>query len=190
MRIWNQQDEQRRSRSIREPGVLPLRDHDQIRIDAQLNRAAFLYLVWIDTEGNALPVYPWTLGDWNRRPVIESPTARISLPERGDMGWPIEGGPGIETLVVLARDTPWPNASDLPLLLAGLTNRPSQANTTFVEFDGESLLNRRGRGSRSPMLSAPQPIDDSLLKAHQVVAQKLAPHFRVIRAVTFANRGE
>ena len=64
-RVWNTSDRSRRGLSLKE--AVPLRPNDWLRIEARLNRPAYVYVVWIDSQGRASPVYPWTPGDWASR---------------------------------------------------------------------------------------------------------------------------
>src|SRR5437773_2680275 len=79
---------------------------DWMRIEVGLNRPAYCYVVWIDTEGRATPLYPWLEEDWSKRPR-EQARDRFALPE-GDLSVaPLGPGPaGMETLLLLARAEP------------------------------------------------------------------------------------
>src|SRR5262249_47437187 len=101
--------------------ALPLEADDEIRIEAELDRPAYLYVIWIDSEGIAPPVYPWRPGHWEDSPTQEQPTPRLSLPRTVSNRYPISAAePGMETLVLLVRESPWPREVDLRPLLAGL----------------------------------------------------------------------
>ena len=65
-----------------------------------MNRRAYLYLLWIGTRGNVLPVYPWTNGSW-QGPMAEEPVSQVDLPADGRKGWPMEDPSGMETLMLL-----------------------------------------------------------------------------------------
>src|SRR5439155_15524501 len=41
------------------PGALPVQSGGAMAIDVELDEPAFIYLVWINSEGNVLPLYPW-----------------------------------------------------------------------------------------------------------------------------------
>ena len=118
---------------------MPLRPQDWIRVKAELNRPAYIYLIWIDSQGRASPVYPWKPGDWAGLPAKQSPTARLSLPEAADEGWPIQGPGGMETLLLLAREEPLPQDVDLAGLLAGLPRQPMLDENLLAWFDNGSL---------------------------------------------------
>ena len=54
---------------LRDPAARPLREGDEVRIEAKLNRRGYAYILWIDTKGKVIPVYPWVEGEWGRRGV-------------------------------------------------------------------------------------------------------------------------
>jgi hypothetical protein len=174
-----------------QPRALPLRAADQVRIEAQLNRPAYVYLLWIDSEGKVSPVYPWTPGRWGERPSGELPARHLALPEKPDEGWPMQpGAPGMETLLLLARETPLEGTLDLNRLLSGLPRQAAQTSQALVWFVNGELITGSGDGLRAPKFFDPQQIDDPVLKTQRLVAERLKPHFELIRAVSFANRGE
>jgi hypothetical protein len=190
--VWDPQDPARRGIGLREPGALPLRTRDQIRIAATLNRPAYVYLLWIDSEGQVLPVYPWRPGRWSERPAEESPCDRLSLPPRHDAGWPMGGVRGMETLVLLARDEPLPPAVDLQAALGGLGRQPCQgaSDAALVEFENGIAVSVAKEQDRGPQFFDAEQIDDPVLKTQRRLAEALGPHFPLIRAVSFANRGK
>ena len=70
--IWDSQ--QRRKRSLTEPGALPVKAGDGFQIEVRCNRPADLYLVWIDSAGQVKPVHPWKLDtDWELPPSADRP---------------------------------------------------------------------------------------------------------------------
>jgi hypothetical protein len=113
----------RESLWLRDPGALPLRAGDEVRVVAKLNRPAYLYVLWIDAGGKAVPLYPWIDGDWQRRRE-EKPAAELKLPEQTDQAYPIEPGPpGLEVVLLLAREVPLPQDVSLAGLLGDLEPR-------------------------------------------------------------------
>lgn len=188
--IWENENPARHRLGIRDPNALPLKPGDGIRVAAQLNRAAYVYLLWIDSEGKVFPVYPWEPGDWLQRPDDESPRAQVNLPEQADIGWPMSGGPGMETFLMLARDTPLPPNIDLQQLLAGLPRQPYQTPESIVEFENGTVISTDLRQDRGPQFFNPQQIEDPVLQTHRTIQEKLNSHFKLIRAVSFANAGE
>jgi len=188
--IWSPGDDERHGLALRHRAALPLRANDQIRVKAELNRPAYVYLLWIDTQGVTSPVYPWKPGRWDERPKPEAPTDRLGLPQQVDRAWPMEGGPGMETLLLLARDTPLPDDFDLSGHFAGLGPQPMQGPQALVEFEGGRVVSDAKQQDRGPKFYDPQQIDDVVLRTQQRIAEKLGPHFTLIRAVSFANRGK
>ena len=116
--VWNDSDPQRSGLSLADPGALPLRPTDEVRVRASVVRPMYLYLVWIDAAGAALPVYPWQGGEWSALPAEQAPVAELSLPETLDEGWELdEDAPtGMETLLLLARPELLPDAQARRLL--------------------------------------------------------------------------
>jgi len=186
VRIWNPDQAERRGLSLSDPGALPLRSGDQIRVDATVDRPSYIYIVWIGADGRALPVFPGPAGDWQKRPAREQRTAILSLPEKRDTGWPMSGPSGMETLVLLARDRPLPQNFDLAVLFAELPALSLRDPRTLVWLDDGRLA---ARADRAPQFFNPEPIDDPLLAAQQSLAERLRPHFALVRAVSFANVG-
>lgn len=185
--VWSQGDPSRRRLSIRDPGALPLEPGDQIRIEAELNRPGFPYLLWINARGDVLPVYPWTPGDWNSRPAEEERTDRLSLPAVKDEGWTVEPPFGTETFVFLARDEPLADEVDLSPLLSGLPAQQMHDSSRAVWFNAGHLESENEDKHRGFDLSQTSRIDDSLLRTQRLLQEKLGPHFSFNRAVSFAS---
>ncbi|MFI5455303.1 MAG: DUF4384 domain-containing protein [Isosphaerales bacterium] len=105
LRVDDVADSRRRDRRLDHAGVLPLKAGDRIRIEARLDRPAYLYLFWIGSDGKVGPIYPWTEGKWEQRPAREQKVERVILPAKTDQAWTMPAGSaGIETLVLLARE--------------------------------------------------------------------------------------
>ncbi len=187
LRIWSPQQPERRGKLLDEPGMLPLAADDQVRVEAELSRPAYAYILWVDGQGKVSPVYPWTPGDWSQRPEVETKVARLSLPEQLDTGWELEPSTGMETLLLLGRDEPLPRDVDLQLLLAGLPLQVRQDPRSLAWFDNGVPRQDTVRG---PRFFDPKKIDDPLLATHQALQERLGTRFTFLRAVSFASRGE
>ena len=171
------------------PDALPLQNSDQIRVEADLNRPAYVYLIWIDSLGAVMPVYPWAPGDWNTLPQQPKPIGTLKLPETADEGWPMIGASGMETLMLLARETPLPPDVKLRELLGELPPQSMQSNRSIAWFvDGKLVLKPQDK-TRGPSFFDPQQIDDPVLQTQRLLQQRLGPHFTTIRAVSFAHAG-
>ena len=188
--VWNAADRVRRGLSLTDPGALPLRPGDQIRVEARLSRPAYVYLVAIDALGQASPAYPWRSGRWTARPDEESPTDQLSLPPTADHGWDVKPPYGTETWVLLARETPLPTEVDMQGLFVGLAPRPASNLLAAVWFAQGKPVTKVADSLRGFDPSQSSPIDDALLRMQRLIQEQLSPHFTLIRAVTFVSRGE
>jgi hypothetical protein len=173
---------------LHDPAARPLKQGDEVRVVAELNRPAYLYVLWIDTQGKVLPVYPWLGGEWGR-PEQERPVQRLSLPEKPGDIWPIKPGPaGMETLVLLARGAPLPPEVDLAKALGELGQQPLLDEMDVAWFENGELV--RGDPERAPNLKEARPGSSPVLRAQGVLQERLKGlGFTYTRAVTFANRG-
>ncbi len=187
--VWNKADPSRRGLSLREPRIMPLRPLDKIRVEAKLNRPAYVYLIWIDSQGQASPIYPWEPGEWKGLPARQSPTDHLSLPEAADEGWPIQGPGGMETLLLLARNEPLPPDVDLAGLLAGFPRQPMLDERMLAWFDNGRVVTTEMDHVRGLGLKEQGQIDDAVLKTQQLIKERLTPYFSLIRTVTVASKG-
>jgi hypothetical protein len=188
--LWDPRDAARRGVSIRDVSARPIRRSDQVRVKLTMNRPAYVYLLWVGGDGKVAPVYPWRPGDWRNRPQQEQPIDHLSLPPELDLGWPMGGGAGMETIVLLARETPLPPTVDLESAVAGLQLQKLQSPDSLVEFEGGHPITESMDHSRAPLFFDSQRIDDPLLQNQQLLEERLGRHFQFIGAVSFANRGE
>jgi serine/threonine protein kinase len=167
---------------------LPLRMGDKLRLVIEdVSRPVYLYVVWIDTTGEPLAYYPWIAGDWNKRPRDEKPVrGGLVLPLNGKV-YTVDPGPtGMETILLLARDTPLPPSERLEERLAGLGPQqgliPEEAFwfKDWVQSHYESrAANPRPREEAS---SAPDRLQGEL-------RQRLGDLFQWSRSVCFGNIG-
>jgi serine/threonine protein kinase len=186
--VWDPENVNRRGIGIREAGALPLRKGDQIRLNVNLNEAAYLYLLWIDSEGTTSPIYPWAPGDWGSRPANEPMVKSLSLPEASDHGWPLEGAAGMETLVVLARKTPLPKQLDLQVYFQNLPLQPVQDPRAIAWFHDGKLVTAKQDSVRAPNFIDERKIDDPLLATQRVLHDRLSADFDLVDAVSFAKQ--
>jgi hypothetical protein len=189
VRLWDPHDASRRKLSIRDELARPLHTGDQIRVTAELNRPAYIYLLWIDESGKVLPVYPWTPGDWTKR-AAERPVDRLDLPAKLDSGWPMGDGAGMQTLVLLARQTQLPPEVNLVQLTSGLPPQTMQNVSALVEIDGGRVVTEEMERTRAPLFFNAQQIDDPVLRTQQLLTERLGRDFELINAVSFANQGK
>jgi serine/threonine protein kinase len=187
--LWD--GDHRRHRSIREPGTLPLHTGDRYQVEVCLSRPAYVYVLWLDTEGQVLPLYPWRPGTWELL-AGEAPCAHLLLPlpdpAHSEQPWTLGGPAGMETVVLLVEDAP---RRDIPELLARglpgpipLSALGEPARSYWFSCRREEL----GAGQRGPNLAG-KPHHDPIFQVHSFLRRRLGPHVGVVQAVSFANLG-
>jgi serine/threonine protein kinase len=186
--VYEPDNPRRQNLFLDDPGAMPLRPGDEFYIEAELNRPAYLYVLWIDTDGKVLPVYPWRPGHWEDRHAQERPVARLRRPEALDEFYKVpKGTPGMETLVLLARETPLPPDIDLRAELGELPRPAAQELKATAWFEnGAPVRNRRGREGRFDVTRRQDPV----LGTQQRIRERLTDHFAYVLAVSFANQGK
>lgn len=181
--VWNVQGRNRLS-VVDHHDALPLRTGDLIRIRTKLDRPMYLYVLWVGADGTVQPVYPWRDFDWSNRPTTESPRKELSIPNQPDEGLPIEGSPGIETIVLLARATPLPRNNDLQKRLVrfpipAIPERELMARLDVVPRDipigGDDGLRKLGGEKR---------INDPILRARRFLKDELGEKFAIVRGLS------
>jgi hypothetical protein len=176
----------RQHRRLHEPGARPLRPGDEVRVEAVLDRPGFVYVVWLDARGKLIPIYPWEEFDWGKRPAQEEPVQRLVLPSDGGI-YPIDPSPeGLETLLLLVRETPLERDADLPGLLGDLGPQ-AWPDLSYVAWfqNGVEVTDEPDR--------APSRIGESAnpaVRTQQRIRRRLGERFAFTRAVSFGNRGK
>jgi hypothetical protein len=193
--VWEPGNPRRQNIWLSEPASRPLRKGDVVFVRAELNRPAYCYVVWIDTEGAVTPVYPWIKGDWKQRRQ-ETPVRELKLPDlKVDNQWTIEAGPaGMETLVLLTRETPLPAEVDLAGLLGKMeaqTLPAGDAAKMVAWFEDGVPVQEKDRapflGERKLGLDG-EPAEP-VLRTQARIRKRLGDLFGYTRAVAFPNSG-
>jgi hypothetical protein len=170
-------------RTLHEPGALPMPAKTHLYLEVRLRRPAYVYLVWIDTEGKIYPMHGWQRGSWHPDAALTA-VDRVDLPSAGRT-IPLTGPAGTETIVLLARATPL--TEDHPPLFAAdkveafrhiLSHPPADPRRCYV-FPTVGLL--RGPGAEEAITDPVELLHDTL--------RDLCGRFDLVRAVSFANRG-
>jgi tRNA A-37 threonylcarbamoyl transferase component Bud32 len=174
-----------------DPASRPLRVGDEVRVVVKMNRPAYLYVLWIDTQGEVGPVYPWIEGDWKRRRA-EKPMSELSLPDNRTAGvYKVMPGPaGMETLLLLVRETALPEEEDLAQALAGLGPQQRARAEELREvawFENGRVVT--GEKDRAANLKETAVSSNPVLRLQEVLGQRLGGRFDYTRAVTFGNLG-
>jgi hypothetical protein len=186
--VWDRTRPGRRKLPLSDPNTPPLTGTDEIRVTAELNRPAYVYIVWISSRGDPTPIYPWD-EKW-RRPAAERPVSRLDLPEDEEgRGWKMdaEAPSGMETLVLLAREAPLPAEVDVRGLLTGLPPQKKLGVETVVWFENGVRV-PSGR-NREPLVNTLKQ-DSPLRQTHRRIREQLLPHFSWSRAVSFEMQGK
>jgi serine/threonine protein kinase len=192
IRIWRGPDGKAEKYRLGEAGALPVYEGDTFRIEAQVTvpASAYLYLFWINTEGKVVPVYPWVPGKWGTRPETETPVNKLSLPGSPhlDGGLSILGDvEGMETLLLLARKTPWElDDAAIRELFDGLPpQRPVQDRRSAVWFENGRVVENDSHRKRVHFEVT--RIDDPVLRLQRLLQERLRPIATFSSAVSFAH---
>src|SRR5262249_31289411 len=139
--------------------------------------------------GQPLPVYPWTPGKWDW-PTEERKAAQLRLPDTPGNRWPISrGAAGMETLLLLARETTWPRDVDLRALLAGLPRPAMQQPESAVWFRNWDVVLDKDEKERGANFFDERRPNDPVMRAQQILRERLQDKYDFSRAVSFANTG-
>jgi hypothetical protein len=177
------------SRRLNHPDHLPVKRTELIRIDARLNRPAYMYVVWIDSKGKATPMYPWLDEDWAKREP-EKPREVWGFPQGADQFAPLDEGPqGVECMVLMCRDTPLPESVDLKAIFANLPSHNGTDVKVSAWFEnGELVRNDQDRGPirlDKAILS-----ENPVLRTQALLRTKLKAIFPYTRAACFGCEGD
>jgi serine/threonine protein kinase len=203
--VVKSKDGTRRRLRLEDPRAVPVRAEDEFRIEARLDRPAYLYLLWFGSEGKVAPLYPWMEHDWSQRPAEEKKVTGAELPEILDDVLEIPASPpGLDTLVLLAReDSPLPREDESKLAqgLSGMAiPMPSDLTKAIWVEDGEEVIfepaagpKRHRAGDEALTRGIPSPkarkSDDPVLRIRALLNEKVKPLGNFSQAVLFPNRG-
>jgi hypothetical protein len=177
---------------VEEPGALPVRAGDSMSVEVHFNQPAFTYLVWLNCDGQAIPLYPWNYDDIEVTDLDQPPPRRLPAkvvisPTLGT-AWKFGQRGGLETVLLLARRTPLGEGTRLGSLVGSLpTAKVRLRNELAVlgvggESDSVSTLLAANRGSEEEAQAADEPL--------RALLDRLRDHFELIRAVRFAHEGD
>jgi hypothetical protein len=184
----------RRGLYLHQLDALPLKVMDQVQVELDLNRPMFAYVIWIDSSGAAVPIYPWRNFQWNERPTSEQTVGQLKLPEgAAEDGWEMdEGAAGMETLLLLARESKLSaeGEKELRAALGALGQQAMQDGKTDAAVWFENGVVVTAEKGRAPKSFDATRIDDPVLRTQGVLRDKLGSQFGYTRAVSFAFRGK
>jgi hypothetical protein len=174
--------------SRNDSGAVPLQPGDLIHFHVTLKRPAYVYLIWIDSEGQTTPLYPWdavrSTASWNAPLLNVRKIDDLHFPPDLNVGLPVEGTPGMQHVVLLARTEPlespgafFQNAlKNLPP--TPISNNREVAYLEWSPLDGSQFL-LRGIGSGKP-----KAFDAPVLNQ---LKERLQDKFELIKVWRFAQ---
>jgi hypothetical protein len=181
-------------------GALPVRNGDSMQIEVALNQPAYIYLLYLDSEGKVIPFYPWNAREKSEEeipeirdrlsdPLPQRPaTDRVYSPRFKQWGWEMEGKSGLETVLLLVRRTPLPADVHLGELIGKQPRLPlaDPLELALLNLDRGQTVERGQGDDRRGLRQRAQKIDDALVE----LVARLQGHFEMIRAVRFAHQGD
>ncbi len=174
-------------RWIDQPGALPVRSDDTVRVQISSNDPAHLYVVWLDGAGMVTPLYPGREGTWQ----WHHSTARveIGLPAADGEGWEMElAEPAMETVLVMGRRQPL-NKNQVQAVRDALAQWKPQRPTErvrFFAFRNGRLLQAKQDRFRKPALEESQRLQHALFDNQRLIADQIKSMFDDVVALTFS----
>lgn len=162
--------------------ALPLEPDDILTFQVKPDRPSYVYLIWVNGAGEAVPVYPWKGYSWDKRPPTETKHREpLTVSDR----WQLDfgGATGLVTVVMLMRDEPLPPTIDLHKVIGRLPPVPSPSPHTLAWFRNWSLITNDLE--RRPNLGENE--DSQLIQLRQdLLKERLGKYGRSSLCVTFA----
>jgi len=175
---------------IDEPGALPVRAEGWLSLEVHFNQPACAYMVWFDTEGRVVPLYPWNneeldVTDINEPPPVRGASKIVMSPISIGSGWQFGKKSGLEAVLLLARRRPLPAGTRLGGLLTPLPHanarQPNEAVILGLDpgATGISTILAQNRGAEAEAQAADEPLRAMMRRLHE--------QFELVRAVRFAH---
>jgi len=172
-------------------GALPVQLGGCMNLQVLYREPACTYLVWLDSQGQAVPLYPWNnnyieMTDINQAPPVRRAGLIIQSPIGAGARWEFGPRSGMETVLLLSRSTPLPDGTSVGNLL-GEVPQPvavrDEKELVIMEVRDHAkavtTVLSRDRSDEVAAKAADEPLKALLLR--------LAPHFDLVRAVRFAH---
>jgi hypothetical protein len=176
---------------LHQRGVAPLRKGDRPRIFVEMDRAAYLYVVWLESTGNVVPIYPWhPKQGWATSRNGEERVARLTIPDESE-SLPLEASPsGLEAILVLAREEPLPPGEDqkLAALFKELPKQGRMPRLDVADWLENGRLTPEGPNRGAPKFRENE--DHPVAHLQRFLRERLRPLFPYTRAVCYGFEGE
>jgi hypothetical protein len=193
VRVWSPAAGKKGLRIGQDDGAVPLCEGEQVQMEVKLNQPAHCFLLVIDGKGAVTPLYPWNDATIEVESVAIPPPVKLAAelrnPSMQNKGWTLDATPGLDTILLLARRTPWPAGRNLATLLGKVSGSPLRdpGEVAVRGWDrGQPVEGLKWQDVRRGVGKEAREIDDQLLR----LAARLAGEFEVIRAVQFAHVGK
>jgi serine/threonine-protein kinase len=192
VQVWSPTEEgPKHGLRVDEPGALPVANGERVKLHAGLNQPAYLYLLWITSQGEVKPLYPWDPPKRGFAGTLPPPRleSEMDSPDKLAQGWRVKGPGGLETALLLARLTPLGAEVNLEKEMGRLpaTRLRNHREVVWLELvPGQALARRSEVLHRDLDLDQAEDIDDPVLK----LMERLRAHFDLIKAVRFAHQGD
>jgi hypothetical protein len=174
-----------------DPDVLPVRNNERVHLEVRLNQPACVYLLWVDSQGNVDPLYPWMHGfGFSNLPRAGALVQELQSPPELNKGWRVVGPSGLETAMLLVRRNPLPaeGAKDLERMIGklGASRFRNPKECAVLRWDLGQLSIAQEMGQNRGLDKEAAEIDEPLL----ALMQRLQSHFDMMRAFRFAHQGD
>jgi len=165
---------------------------ERVQLQIRLNQPAHLYVVWLDHQGQAVTIHPWSNSNWKwPMPDLKVNDLIIPNPQQGEEGntLMVEGRAGVENIIILARGKPIDRkeAQTLQGMLEGsklVRNCPKPEIVVVSKFDRSPHPDKSTRSVRRLTI----PPDVKFFQSS--VAAMLTPHFDQVLICSFTNEGK
>ncbi len=190
LRVWSEGGG-KRGLKIDEPGALAAssRRVGAHRGPTPIPAPAFVYLIWLDSQGKVIQLYPRDDGKYGSPLSGGSAREVVHSPEALNKGHRMSGPGGLETVLLLVRRTQLPAGTDLAGLIGSFPSSPLRDLREFAVrgFDEGQPLGAMRMGQHRGIGDEPERVDDPLLQLMERLRSR-GP-FEAIKAVRFAYRG-
>jgi hypothetical protein len=170
--------------------ALPVRFGGSMGLEIRLNPDAYSYLVWLNCDGQTVPLYPWNFDtvevtDANDLPPTRRTAKVVYSPITSGKSWKFGKQSGLETVLLLARRTPLDPGTKLGSLIGTLPPAKARHREELAILsldsgsDSVSTLLARNRGTDEEARAIDEPL--------RAIMLRLREHFEVVRAVRFAH---
>lgn len=183
----------RTSLRIDDAEALPARAGDKMHLEIRCKEPTCIYVVRLDSQGKATPLYPWNMDevevtDFTRRPPENRPGRIVLSPMTIGNGWEIDRRGGMETVLLLGRRTSLPEDVRLGPLFDAMPVTKMRDREELV-----ALKWQRGLDKVTTVLAKNRGADDEARDADRpllALIDRLREHFDMIEVARFAHEGK